>query len=399
MSRLVSVILVLVVTLVSCNWLDRDHSEASEHSDHGEASESDSAGRSESEAQGVRVIELSEQALKHISLGTEVVGYRDIVEPLRLSAEVQPDPDRIAHITPLVASQVTEVKVRPGDKVEKGQVLALLKSVQLGEARADVAQAKAALDVARDQFSRQEQLKASGIGAEKSYVEAQGAVKQAEAALAAAHARASVYGGTGGSGATTVLRSPLKGTVVERHATAGEVATPERQLFVIAEIDPVWVVGRAYESDLPMVQSGSPARVRVKAYADRSWDGVIDYVSPTLSERTRTAEVRIVLENGDGVLKPGMFATISPTANAPGKEHRALALPRSALQRDGDRHVVFVALGDRRFESRTVTLGTQGSDYVRVLDGLREGETVVTEGAFILKSEAAKHQMGGGHSH
>ncbi|HEU5073416.1 MAG TPA: efflux RND transporter periplasmic adaptor subunit [Polyangiaceae bacterium] len=400
MSRLLSALSLLVslVAPLACTENDRhlheeDHA-ATSHDDHGPEPEADAKGTRE-------VVELAEKALTNVTIRTEKVARRRIVDALRLPAEVQPHPDQIAHITPLVTSQVTEVKARPGDKVKQGDILAVLKNVQLGEARAEIAQAKAALEVARDQLGRQEQLVGAGVGAQKSYVEAQGAVKQAEASLAAAVSRAQVYGGSGGSGATTVIRSPLAGTVVERHATAGEVASPDQQLFVIANIDPVWVVGRAYESDLPLLQKSQGAVIKLKSYPERSWRGAISYVAPTLDARTRTAEVRVELDNPDLVLKPGMFATIIPT----GPSDRAtdastnLAVPTSAIQRDGDQYLAFVAKGARSFEPRVLTLGTRGVDYVEVLEGLAEGEPVVVEGTFILKSEAAKHELGGGHSH
>jgi RND family efflux transporter MFP subunit len=209
-----------------------------------------------------------------------------------------------------------------------------------------------------------------------------------------------MYGGGGGSGSTTVLRSPLAGTVVERHATAGEIATPESQLFVIADIDPVWVVGRAYETDLARLRLGAPALVRVKAYRDRTWEGHIDYVSPTLVERTRTAEVRVELDNPDGALKPGMFATIASAAQSTESEASlTLAVPVGAVQRDGSETIVFVQKSAGRFERRVVVLGIRGTDFIEVDEGLNESESVVVEGAFILKSEAEKHQMGSGHHH
>ncbi len=358
--------------------------------------------READEHEGREMIELTPQVMKNVTIRTNKVTKRTVVSVLDLPAEVRPHPDKIAHITPLVASQVAEVKVKPGDKVKRGDLLAVLKNVQLGEARADLAQARAALEVAKDQLARQQQLMDAGIGAQKSYVEAQGAVKQARAALSAAASRAQVYGGSGGSGATTVLKSPLDGTVVARHATAGEVANPERELFVIADIDTVWVVGRAYESDLASVQLEASALVRVKAYPERTWQGIISYISPTLDERTRTAEVRVELENHDAALKPGMFATLMPTSAGASKDHKAsatLAVPTGAVQRDGQRFLAFVAKGAGRFEPRQLTIGKRGAEYVEVLSGLSEGEPVVVEGTFILKSEAAKHELGGGHSH
>jgi len=396
-------LLVLAAGAQACNPSDRatGHDEHQhegndeEHDRHADEKSHDQAGESP------ELVELTPAALAHVTIRTEKVARRSVVDALRLPAEVQPHPDQIAHITPLVPSQVIEVKAKPGDKVKQGDILAVLKNVQLGEARAEIAQAKAALEVANDQLARQEQLLGAGIGAQKSHVEAQGAVKQAQASLSAAVSRAQVYGGSGGSGATTVIRSPLAGTVVARHATAGEVATPEQQLFVIANIDPVWVVGRAYESDLPLLQKSEGAVVKVKSYPERSWKGSISYIAPTLDERTRTAEVRVELSNADLVLKPGMFATIIPTEPPESSAGRSasLAVPVSAIQRDGERNLAFVAKDERRFEPRVLTLGKHGVDYVEVIDGLKEGEPVVVEGTFILKSEAAKHEMGGGHNH
>lgn len=367
----------------------------------GGASGQGAAALSHDQAQTGRpeLIELSDEALRQVTIRTSPVSRRLVLDAIRLPAEIRSHPDHIAHITPLVPSQVTEVKAKPGDQVEKGQVLALLKSVELGEARAQIAQAKAALEVAKDQLSRQDKLRDAGIGAEKSHVQAQGAVKQAEAALAAAYSRASVYGGSGGTGGTTVLRSPLAGTVVRRHATAGEIATPDQELFVIANVDPVWVIGRAYESDLARVHAGTPAQVRVKAHGERTWEGTVGYVAPTLDERTRTAEVRVELENPDRALKPGMFASIVLIEGAPDAGTKALAVPHGAVQRDGERSMGFVARDDHRFEPRLLKLGKRGAEYVEVLEGLREGESVVVEGTFILRSEAEKHDLGGGHRH
>jgi len=400
MTKLCLALASLLTWAPACNT-HGPNSETHEHEGHDDhAGHADEGYRKHASA-GPELVELTPAALANVTIRSEKVARRRVVDALRLPAEVQPHPDQIAHITPLVPSQVTEVKARPGDKVKKGDVLAVLKNVQLGEARAEIAQAKAALDVAKDQLARQEQLQGAGIGAQKSYVEAQGAVKQAQASLAAAVSRAQVYGGSGGSGATTVIRSPLAGTVVARHATAGEVASPEQQLFVIANIDPVWVVGRAYESDLPLLQKSEGAVIKVKSYPERAWSGSISYVAPTLDERTRTAEVRVELANSDLVLKPGMFATIIPTEPPEGASDQkpGLAVPVSAIQRDGERNLAFVAKDERRFEPRVLTLGKRGADYVEVLDGLEEGEPVVVEGTFILKSEAAKHEMGGGHSH
>ena len=313
---------------------------------------------------------------------------------LVIPAEVRLDPDRTAHITPIVQSQVTSVRVKLGDQVKKGQLLAELKSVELGEAAADTAKARAAVEVAQDRVDRQRQLMDAGVGAQRSLVEAEGELRQAKAALRAAQARAGVYGGAGGGR----LKSPIGGTVIERHATPGEVASPDRPLFVVAAIEDVWVVGRVYEKDIGSVSEQAPAVVRLGAYPERSWKGTIDYVAPVLDEATRSAEVRVTLANPEKLLKPGLFGTIalgSPDAGA-----ASLVVPEAAVQEVHGKTVVF-APGAKpgSFVAVPIVTGARVRGLVEILSGIEPGRKLVLDGAFTLKSALLASELGEGHAH
>jgi cobalt-zinc-cadmium efflux system membrane fusion protein len=300
----------------------------------------------------------------------------------------------------MVPGQVDEVRVSLGDSVEANQVLATMRSVALGEARSAVANARAAVEVARSNFVRQEELKREGIGSQRAYLEAQGILRGTESDLAAASERLHVYGGRKGSGSTTTIRSPLGGTVIERHATPGEVVSDGSSLFMISDLSRVWVVARVYEQDVAAARIGAPAVISLQAYPGKRWEGEVSYVSHTLDPHTRTLGVRVELDNVDGTLRPGLFGRISLSPDTDGSKKVAV-IPYSAVQRIDGQTLVFVATDEPgAFRPAFVTLGARAQDQVEVRDGVTEGDQVVVSGAFTLKSELLAGQISEGeHQH
>jgi cobalt-zinc-cadmium efflux system membrane fusion protein len=161
-------------------------------------------------------------------------------------------------------------------------------------------------------------------------------------------------------------------------------------------------MGRVYEQDLSRVAEGLPAEVALIAYPGRTWTGVIDYVSSTLDEDTRSVAIRVVLDNPEGVLRPGMFGTIALGQVEPdgGATAEVISVPETAVSTMGDRTVVFVA-GDEPggFRVRDVVPGANAHGFVEIREGLEPGEAVVNRGAFVLKSEFMKASIGEGHEH
>ncbi len=309
-------------------------------------------------------------------------------------AEVQLNPDRTAHITPVVPGQVAEARAALGDRVERGQVLAVLRSVEIGEARSALARARAKLEVARSASRRQEELRRESIGSERAFLEAQGALREAEAESASAVERLRVYGGSSGSGAAVSIKSPLGGVVIERHATVGEVVSTERPMFVVADVARVWVMGRVYEQDVAAVRVGAAAVVTLQAYPGRTWSGTLSYVAPALDESSRTLAIRVELDNPDGVLRPGLFGSIT-IASSDGTAAPVPAVPEEAVQRVGGRDVVFVpGSAPGEFRAVPVTTGARTGGKVEIREGLGAGDPVVVSGAFTLKSELLRSELG-----
>ncbi len=346
------------------------------------------------------MVRISEIGVERSGIRTEPVRLEQLVGGIDVPAEVQLNPDRTANVTPMVAGQIDEVHVSLGDGVEANQALATMRSVALGEARSAVANARAAVEVARANFLRQEELKREGIGSQRAYLEAQGELRSAESDLSASSERLQVYGGRKGAGSTTTIRSPLGGTVIERHATAGEVISEGSSLFMVSDLSRVWVVGRVYEQDVAAARIGAPAVVTLQAYPSKDWQGEVSYVSHTLDPHSRTLAIRVELDNPDGTLRPGLFGKISLSPDG-GGARRVAVISKSAVQRVDGQALLFVATGEPGvFRPTVVTLGAESQGKVEVRDGVIEGDEVVVSGAFTLKSELLRGRLSeGDHEH
>lgn len=339
-------------------------------------------------------VQLSETAFQTSGIRLErVSSHRVSSGGVRVPAEIQFDPDRLAHVSPLVDGQMVSA-VMIGDRVEAGDELATFRSVELGQARAELSRATAVRETAQANLERQQRLRNEGINSERSLLEAQQAFDEADAAHDAARSRLRVFGVRGGSGSDMALTSPIDGVVVERHATRGENVSTEDTLFVVADVSEVWVIARAYEQHIPLVRVGMSGTLTVGPHGERQWTGTVSYVALSLDETTRTLPMRVSVPNDDGALRPGMFGTLTIDG---GNSESTLAVPTSAVQSLNGRDVVFVQ-GDaeRTFEARTVVLGREAEGMSPVLEGLSGTETVVVAGAFILKSELVRGQLADG---
>jgi cobalt-zinc-cadmium efflux system membrane fusion protein len=331
-----------------------------------------------------------------IRIGTADSGV--LAGALEVPAEVQLNPDRVAHISPLVDGQLLSVDATLGDRVEAQTQLARLRSVELGQARAELSRTTALRNVAEQNRDRQRRLREEGISSERSLLEAELAYEQAQAELDAARSRLSVFGASGGSGPDMNLESPIPGVVVERHATRGENVSPDDTLFIVADLSRVWVIGRVYEQQVDRVASGMNATLSLSAFPGRSWSGQIDYVGAVLDESTRTLPVRVEIDNPDGLLRPGLYGSLRLASGQPASS--AVVVPLAAIQNLSGRTIVFTP-GDEEgeFTARAVTIGRENARQAEVVAGLEPGMQVVVEGAFVLKSELMRGELGHGHAH
>jgi cobalt-zinc-cadmium efflux system membrane fusion protein len=185
--------------------------------------------------------------------------------------------------------------------------------------------------------------------------------------------------------------------VLERKALRGETADPSQPLFRIADLSHLWVVAQAFERDAVRIHEGTPVEIDLAALPGRSFQGAVARVGSEVSSESRTVPVRIDLPNPEGLLRPGMSATVQlPLVDATGM---VVTVPTAALQRLKEGWGVFIPRRPGVFEARPVGRGRDLSGEIEILSGLQAGTTVVVDGAFLLKAEADKAQGGGEHDH
>ncbi|MBI4408697.1 MAG: efflux RND transporter periplasmic adaptor subunit [Gemmatimonadetes bacterium] len=183
---------------------------------------------------------------------------------------------------------------------------------------------------------------------------------------------------------TLTLHAPVSGIVMEKDVFEGQAFLPGHRLYMIADLAEVWINAEVFESDAALLREGMPAEIAIGALPGRSYRGRVEYVYPTLEEKTRAMRVRIALPNRSRELKPGMYATVKFTADL----GKVLALPASAVLHSGERAVAFVDMGAGELMPHELVLGQRGEEYVEVLEGIEPGQRVVTSAQFLLDSES-----------
>lgn len=187
------------------------------------------------------------------------------------------------------------------------------------------------------------------------------------------------------------LKAPIRGQVIARHGTVGEAVDETTELYTISDLRSVWCIAEIKEKDVAAVRAGQRASIQVLAYPRKTFTGIVVLSGQEVEERTRTLEARIEVDNSDGTLKPGMFADVELVTNI---LDNVLIIPDEALQTLEDQQIVFVAANHNEFTKHVVRVGREHGDQAEILDGIEEGDLVVTKGSFILKSELLKSELG-----
>ena len=360
--------------------IDAHADETSEHADHAEegaAAEHAEEGHIELSAEQITAagIQLAEAKAQNISRGLPFPG------------EVRFDEDRTAHVVPRVPGVVESVAVNLGQTVKKGQLLAVIASQQISDQRSEQAAAQRRLALARTTYEREKKLWQDKISAEQDFLQARQALQEAEIAVSNARQKISVLSGsvvaTGGN--RYELRAPFDGVVVEKHLTPGEVVDESTAAFTLSDLSRVWVTFGVSPKDLNKVQVGKAVTVSAPEL-NAEVVGSVAYVGSLLGEQTRTATVRVTLENPQGSWRPGLFVTALVATDS---REAKVAVPETAIQTVEDKPTVFVRTDDG-FEARAVELGSRAAGHVEITQGLEPGAQVASAGSFVLKSELGK---------
>lgn len=340
------------------------------------------------------VIRLTPEQIANAGIATAKAEHRSTTGVLVTTAEVQPAEDGVARVGARLAGRITALDAGAGDHVKKNQRLATLDSAEVGRAKAEYQASLVAWKVAQQSLERERELFDKKYNAlhDVQVAEAEEARARADRD-AAANLLSSLGVGASGSASTLRVTAPIDGEIVERAATLGQMVETTDTMFVIMDLRQVWIVVDLLERDLAQVAVGQRVSARVSAYPEREFPGTIAAIGATVEPRSRTVHVRVVLPNDDRALKPGMFADVE-VEGASGVAHDRVVVPSAAVQRDGTRMLVFVPHGEREFVAREVAVGRESAGWTEIDGGLTAGETVVTTGSFVLKSETRKGEMG-----
>jgi cobalt-zinc-cadmium efflux system membrane fusion protein len=348
------------------------------------------------------LITLSAEESSRVGLVVQPVTRSDFRTHRDFPAVVQPNQRNMAEITTLVRGRVVEVYGDLGQEVKANAPLAILYSSELGLAQSAYLKAKAKLHVAEQAYSRAQFLLQEQVIGEAEAQRRQAELLSSQAEANESHDRLKLLGmndeefkrleSSRKIRSVVPIVAPFAGRIIGRKLTRGEVVETTEKLFVIADLSEVWVQANIPEKDIPFVHSihasgGTQVEVRINAYPKEVFKGTITYVGDVLDPVTRTMQLRIELPNRDGRLKPEMFATIRLFSEA---QPDRLAVPEAALQRDQGRTFVFVQRNANEYELREVHVGESNGIVTAILGGLNEGDPVVTQGAFVLKSEMLK---------
>ncbi len=340
-------------------------------------------------------VKLSPEQTKLVGIKTSEVKAGPLGIELVLNGEVTANQDKTVQVLSRTAGVVNAIKKSLGDLVRADETMAVISSRELAEAESTFATAKSKADLATVQLTREETLWNKKATSEQEYLAAKAGANETLAELQAAEQKLKLLESTHkattehatGAVVGVQVNAPFDGTIIEKRIALGDQVTDQSPLFKIADLKNVWVIANVFEKDIARIKVGQAATVTVRAYPNRNFSGPITWVAAVLDPKTRTLEVRIELDNSEGLLTPGSFATVAVKVVT---NESGLSVPTAAVQRQKTGSIVFVKSAEGVFERREVKLGEKSPETVEIVDGLKAGESVVTNGSFILKSELEK---------
>ncbi len=365
----------------------------------------------ESESGPGETVVLTVEALHNANIKILEVERRPLKEWLEAAGVVEPDLNQVARVRSLGRGIVRRVLVRPGDAVEAGQPLFEYDNIELGELLGEykaLLSQKKKLE-ARVRLTEQSVDRARGLVAAQALAQKELEIRIAEQREAQAELEAhaenlnavdgklALFGMSpdrwtlsGGSSSVSSVKAPQSGVILDFQIAPGEVLATDQEVMTIANLGHVWVIASVYERDLGRVKTGQTAEISFVTFPDRTFSGRITQVAQRLDPETRTAKVRVEVENRDKQLRLEMFGAV----RLPTQDPRIVpAIPETALQQVDGKNAVFVQTKAHEFQRREVELGHKADGWVEVTHGLKPGERVVTQGSFYLKSTLLKETL------
>jgi cobalt-zinc-cadmium efflux system membrane fusion protein len=350
-------------------------------------------------AEDPALMTVTAQLLQRLTI--EAVGEGEMADTIRVPARIELDEQRMSRIGAVVTGRLTEIHAELGQRVRRGDVLAILHSAELSTAQ--LANLKAVSQEGQQlrAVSRAKLLFESDVISAAELQKRESELMQAEAERQTSHDQLRILGMTEADikklaetrsvHSDSSVIATLDGVVIERKITQGQVVQPADALFTVADLSHVWLVAEIPEQQAGLVRAGGITEAEIPALADQAIKGKLIFVSDTVKPDTRTVTARMDVENADHQIKPGMLASMLIR----GALHKRLMVPLAAVVREGNQDYVFVQKNAQHFELRQVKLGPEIAGAAPVISGLAAGEKIVTEGAFHLNNERRRKELEG----
>jgi len=343
-------------------------------------------------ADGTRVRFKTKEIARLAGIEVAEVAQRTSFVEVSATAKLVYDATKVAEVNARSPGVVRSVHGDIGAKVEVGSRLATLRSAGVGADQSRLQAAKSRVQVAEANHQRLRKLQEARMAAENDVLTALQELDAAKAERAAAQSALAMVGGVGGS-SRYELTAPIAGVVTKRSATIGRMVDLEEVLFEIVDTSSMWAEVDVPEADLARVSIGQYVTVTVDGLPSAEFTGPLEYLAPEIDPHTRTVKGRVPLANPDGTLRANMFAQARIAVTGSGT---AVVVPRAAIQRAKQVHLVFVRISEDVFEARRVELGPGDADVVEVTGRVTPGDEVATAGSFLLKTETLRDSIGAG---
>ncbi len=305
-------------------------------------------------------------------------------DELALSGEVSFDDNRVVKVFPFSSGQVSDVRVSLGDKVSRGQVLAVMRSADVAGNYTDLSASKSDLSIAKRQLAQTEYLYKNGISSERDYTEAKENYNKATAANTKIQEQLSINGrGNTSANGQYVIKAPESGYIVEKGVTSGSFIRSDNaaSMFTISDMKDVWIWANVFESDISKVKNGYAAKVSTLAYPGKFFSGKVNEVSSVLDPDNKVMKVKITLPNPNMLLKPEMFTSVIITNN---EATKSVTVPASAIIFNDSKNYVVVYLSKCSMQVREVTVIKTVNDVSYISAGLKAGEMLVSKNQLLL---------------
>ncbi len=344
----------------------------------------------------------SKQAAAKAGVSVTPAAVEQISDEIEVYAELAFNENRLTAIALPVQGIVKSVEVDLGSKVEKGEVLATVSSVEISAAAGKYQLALTQQELAQKALDRERKLSKQKISSQQELDEAEARMKTAEVERRQAYQQLMTLGFDSkqverlnqnpDEAVVLELRAPFAGEIAERNAVQGSWLEAGTALFKLVDTRSLWAFLSIPESDLQRVKVGQVVKLVIESRSGEVFEGKLTWIAPSVDERTRTARARAEFLNPDGVLKAQMFAK----AHIINHSSKNLIIPQSAVQDIEGNSVAFVRLEDDLFDVRMLKTGVRGRGRIEVLDGLKVGDQVVTGSSFIVKSQFLISRLGAG---